>query len=395
MRLSVAFILSVFLISSTPAIAAPVPKSGSTCKSLGLTQIYQGKIFTCVKSGKKKVWNKGITKKQTQSTQSRANNVPTETPPTQSSTENANSNKKSLTVQEIALATMKKDMKPEKVGNLFRYHYSPNAKQSFKELLESDLNFAMSYWVEVYKNPELFNVFYGTEKDMDRLIESWKPYGFDKNVGFANDFRGRIAREGNFLNAGAVPSQENASHLSILRHSSLPSEPNSFIAHENVHIVQQFLTKNRTGKMPCWLREGSANLFGNFIFTDKSGINLYDQIKQSDMNSYQRGTSGVELRNFKESDWFTHLKSLEGNFQGGCDYINRFAYGSGLLLSELLMAESGFGKMMDFWRAFSLEKDWRISFQEIYGIPLDDWYKTKAIPYVMSEYLRVKPYGNK
>ena len=113
------------------------------------------------------------------------------------------------------------------------------------------------------------------------------------------------------------------------------------------------------------------------------------------MNNYQRGASGVELRNFKESEWFTHLKSLEGNFQGGCAYINRFAYGSGLLLSELLMAESGFGKMMDFWRAFSLEKDWRISFQEIYGIPLDDWYKTKAIPYVMSEYLRVKPYGNK
>ena len=61
---------------------------------------------------------------------------------------------------------MKKDMKPQTVGNLFRYHYSPNAKQSFKELLESDLNFAMSYWVDVYNNPELFNVFYGTEKDL-------------------------------------------------------------------------------------------------------------------------------------------------------------------------------------------------------------------------------------
>jgi hypothetical protein len=47
--------------------------------------------------------------------------------------------------------------------------------------------------------------------------------------------------------------------------------------------------------------------------------------------------------------------------------------------------------MMDFWRAFGLDKDWRTSFQEIYGIAIDDWYKTKAIPYLMSEYSRVKP----
>jgi hypothetical protein len=56
------------------------------------------------------------------------------------------------------------------------------------------------------------------------------------------------------------------------------------------------------------------------------------------------------------------------------------------------MAEGGFEKMMEFWRAFSLEVDWRQSFKNIYGVELDVWYKTRAIPYLMQEYSRVKRY---
>lgn len=285
---------------------------------------------------------------------------------------------------------MKKAMVPGVTKQIFRFHYSPNAKSHFKEYLELELNYSMTFWSRVYDNPELFNVFYGTESDLDWLIEAWRPYGFDKNKGFVEDFRGRIQREGNNLNAGAVPSQSDSSHLSILRHSSLPTQVGSFLPHENVHIVQQFLSKNRTAQMPCWLREGSANLFGNFAFAEKYGVNLYNQAKRGDMNNYQWGSSGQEIRKFTESEWFSHLKSLEGNFQGGCDYIYRFAYGSGLLLSEVLMAEGGFEKMMDFWRSFALEKDWRLSFKEIYGVDIDTWYRQSGIPYVMREYVRIQ-----
>ena len=284
---------------------------------------------------------------------------------------------------------MKTAMIPKAVQPLFRFHYSPNAKKQFIDYLELELTYSMTFWTSVYNNSDLFNVFYGTESDMDWLVDAWKPYGFDRNRGFADDFRARIQREGTNLNAGAVPSQSDSSHLSILRHSSLPNQPSTFVPHENVHIVQQYLSKNRTAQMPCWLREGSANLFGNFIFAEKYGVNLYSQAKRGDMNSYKWGSSGQELRRFTESEWFTHLKSLEGNFQGGCDYIYRFAYGSGLLLSESLMAEGGFDKMMEFWRAFASDKDWRISFKEIYGVEVDSWYRQVAIPYVMREYSRI------
>jgi hypothetical protein len=54
------------------------------------------------------------------------------------------------------------------------------------------------------------------------------------------------------------------------------------------------------------------------------------------------------------------------------------------------MAEGGFEKMMNFWRSFALERDWRLSFKEIYEVDIDSWYRQRAIPYVMREYARMQ-----
>ena len=366
MKKALASIVSLILLAvslSLPAHAAV--KAGAKCSKVGITTIVSGKVFTCKKSGKKLTWGKGIILKPIAE-------------PIFGSPE-----------QSLAYENMKLEMAPQPVQELFRFHYSPSAVQSFKDHLESDLRVSMSYWTKVYDNKVLFNVFYGTEKDLDWLIDAWRPYGFDKNNGFAEDLRARIQREGSRLNAGAVPNQSDSSHLSILRHSSFLARADAFIPHENTHIIQQYLSKSHKDRMPCWLREGSANLFGNFILAEKTDRNTYSLAKRNDMNSFLSGSSGVDLRVFASEDWFKHLKSLEGSANGGCDYIYRFAYGSGLLLSELLMADGGFNKMMDFWRAFSLEKDWRLSFKEIYGSDIDSWYREKAIPYLLREYVRI------
>ena len=354
-------ILSFFLsIPLMPANAAA--KAGAKCNKVGITEVVKGKTYTCVKTGKKLAWNKGV-KVQTTTKQS---------------------------VQSLSTANMKKAMLPKPVKNLFRYHYSPNAIQAYKEKIESELNFSMEYWTSVYDGTELFNIFYATEKELEWLVNGWKTYDLDINGYTAREYQGRLDREGSQLNAGSVPSQEGPSHLSFFRSSTRPIVPDSMIPHENVHIVQQQLTKNRTDQMPCWLREGTANLFGIFQTTEKYGLRVYDEAKRSEMNAYQGGS--VEIRKFTDSQWFTHLKSLEGNFSGGCDFKYRFAYGAGLLLSEVLMADGGFEKMMEFWRTFALEVDWRQSFKNIYGEEVDTWYKTKGIPHVMSEYARIPRY---
>ena len=52
-------ILSLFL--STPLIPVNAAvKAGAACKTVGITSVASGKTFTCIKSGKKLIWNKGV-----------------------------------------------------------------------------------------------------------------------------------------------------------------------------------------------------------------------------------------------------------------------------------------------------------------------------------------------
>jgi len=60
--LSIALVLS---LSFAPLSHAKAPVAGATCSKVKATQVFQGKKFTCIKSGKKLVWNKGVAIKVT------------------------------------------------------------------------------------------------------------------------------------------------------------------------------------------------------------------------------------------------------------------------------------------------------------------------------------------
>ena len=59
-RIKVSFVIGIFIAASliTPAQAAT--KAGDSCKKAGITSISNGKKYTCVKTGKKLLWNKGV-----------------------------------------------------------------------------------------------------------------------------------------------------------------------------------------------------------------------------------------------------------------------------------------------------------------------------------------------
>jgi len=59
MRTLLAAILGIALLAPLAASAAN-PKAGAACKKPGVTSTYNGKEYTCVKSGKKLVWNNGV-----------------------------------------------------------------------------------------------------------------------------------------------------------------------------------------------------------------------------------------------------------------------------------------------------------------------------------------------
>ncbi|MBU3693157.1 MAG: hypothetical protein FGM47_06550, partial [Candidatus Nanopelagicaceae bacterium] len=60
MRLRVVLVALLLLAPLAPSISATPPKSGAACSKVGITKNYNGKKYTCTKSGRKLVWNKGI-----------------------------------------------------------------------------------------------------------------------------------------------------------------------------------------------------------------------------------------------------------------------------------------------------------------------------------------------
>ena len=64
-RLAILIVAALF-VAQSPAMAAPKVAAGATCSKVGLTQVVSGKKFTCIKSGKKTVWDKGVAAKKSQ-----------------------------------------------------------------------------------------------------------------------------------------------------------------------------------------------------------------------------------------------------------------------------------------------------------------------------------------
>jgi hypothetical protein len=58
--LSIALVIAPF-----PQASAATAKSGATCTKQKATSIVKGKKFTCIKSGKKLIWDKGVVVKAT------------------------------------------------------------------------------------------------------------------------------------------------------------------------------------------------------------------------------------------------------------------------------------------------------------------------------------------
>ncbi|NCV44995.1 MAG: hypothetical protein EBW15_09480, partial [Actinobacteria bacterium] len=90
MKLRVILIALLFLAPLTPSISATPPKAGAICSKAGVTKNSDGKKYTCVKSGKKLVWNKGIQIKSAATNKISNSPSPTPSPLPGMQTQNSN-----------------------------------------------------------------------------------------------------------------------------------------------------------------------------------------------------------------------------------------------------------------------------------------------------------------
>ena len=378
MNKRVATIISLIVLSSvlaTPAFSAM--KAGTACKKVGSTSTAGGKKYTCVKSGKKMVWDKGATvsKPIPASTQS-----PTLTPEPAPS--------KSASAKPIS-TSRKYPAWESPISNL---EISGTSKDNFKSWLATQFVGADNISISINPDVDSMKVQYITSvmKLASRTLlqgqkqkthvyissgDSWAISEVKKDFLSLADWSGiNVCYVPNPYAACAWP--DYAIVFFISQSNSEWSIPNQGVlqsgAHEYFHLVQDVLLRNSLGlnpgtiasKIPSWFYEGSATFIGT-AYADESGLAQWNDMRNNEIGAYLTGRGTNEpLSSFKDN--LVDRPQPEGQ--------SHRPYGIGMLASEFIVASVGMDRFLDVFNQLGTGKPFNEAFATATGLSLEEFY---------------------
>jgi hypothetical protein len=266
-------------------------KAGTACKKAGVESIQSGRKFTCIKQGKKFVWNKGVvvkaapTKVSTPTPISTPSATPISTPsatptPTPTFTPPPRpmnwtelvSKSEGITYWAWKLAQERK-VSPGEVTTKFFIHIGPNTVLNIKDP-EGILRMVAGFFSNSPQVKEAHATFYdfedvGWAQEIDRKYSS-QP----RPTEVSNSCRSKSQCDGG--NAYVDSKLVGFSYMSSSQTKRLGDlNPNgTVLAHEYFHTIQMFPLLEASSRganpvwMPDWIREGSAQWFSTAIGFD-------------------------------------------------------------------------------------------------------------------------------
>jgi hypothetical protein len=326
-------------LSASPSFAAVL--AGAKCSKIGTKVVVGNKTHTCIKSGMKKVWSKGVLKKEIKPIQSK---------PVTLTWENAATNASQM-ITDIWNNAQSKKIDPNQVITDRSIISTQNASfgqtDFVKTLNEAETYFSwtissMKYRVLHYSRSDLalaqdkYREFYGS----NGALPSCSIYCFGGNAQKTDSNWGHINLS---LDIEELPE--------IYRDKS--NNYNHLLTHEFVHLVQLHQTKNRSlGIVPLWFTEGGANFFATLIRSGSS--------KEFDVNS----STASFL--FGVDDPSQVLSIL--NNPGQPQFVGR-EQNYGFWATEALVGIYGAEKVVRLYGAASEAENFADAFKTVFGDP--------------------------
>ena len=391
------------IFSAASAIAAPNPKSGASCAKKGLSKTYKGKQYTCIKSGKKLVWSKGVIVKSASGNTSPSttpiptptptptltqNPIPTPTPtPTPSKTlsfaERWNATGSSaLTILEQAFPA-KPSVFP-KVEIIWRYSDAVNVK--IREEIAKHYSQTAEFWSAYTKIDGQLQVIVGTLDDIE-FVCKWRDFHLQMNhQGCVNSFRTDKTR---LWDAHTTQQGGKATDFYFMTAPSTLTVIDFLprVQHEFYHNVQHAQTNRYKSIFPCWVEEAGAEYFGALVASKgdpETFIKLRYFSVASNVGKIRNSNSSKEFwRDWLISTDMTSVKS--GSSDWGCAPVQMEGiYHYGLLATEYLNQELGIPGILALYRdAGTL--GWDKAIEKAFNKPKATIYEDIAI-YMDKEY---------
>ncbi len=375
---SIACVLALVVgIVAAPQSSAAV-KAGATCKKAGIQSVSSGRTFTCIKQGKKLVWNKGVVVKARPAANpspsaapapvASPSPAPTFTPPARpTSWADLVSKSEGITYWAWKLA-QERVAQAGAASTEFVIHIGPNTEMNVKDP-EKILKMVSAFYSQAPQVKKTHVVFFDFQ-DIKWAQEIDKKYSsLPRTETVASTCQSRtLCNGGNaYIDSNLVAFNFVAS--SPTNRSIAMKNKGETIAHEYFHAIQLLpnydvmYRGNEPKWSPDWIREGTAEWFATNVLSEDFDF----------LVNYQRNNSEIDLYRSKLSAEAIGKILTVNNGQSDNGF---YQYNVGAKVAEALVVLKGVDSILEFDRLGAQGQTFENAFQTIYGI---SWAEAKPI----------------
>jgi hypothetical protein len=392
----------------TSPLYAAVPKAGAKCTKKSATATSGGKLFTCIKSGKKLVWNKGVAiKKPTPVAKPTPTVSPTSTPvttPTPTATPTPSATVIPLVINPLAKQAfdMIQSAKRNNSNLILTYETQNFVPSDVAEIVRRNTESAVRIYTVFLESTRQVVIHTYTEKDLPLMsgrdmfknrsdllfFTDW----WSKDLSAVNSafgYPGSYLKEG--CSAGGQAScADRAGHAGVAYPSRATSKTLdafnlSVVPHEFFHVIQDFYRykgepayfvteESKDFSMPSLFREGGAT-FMQMVASHDEIIQSEAVFKVAKEWMLKEYSSEITVLVTPE-DLVTLLVKLENG-----DRSSR-SYAIGAAFHEWLLVNHGLNKFIALTKNHVIGKSFKDLFAQTYGMPLVEAYK-EAAPHIL------------
>lgn len=366
----IAFLSILSLSLSLPLIPAnAAAKAGAKCSKAGVTSIASGKTFTCIKSGKKLVWSKGVSK----STATKSTPVPVPAP------------------VEIPISIDNLDLKgvPQKaydnVETVLKsrprtkytptFLLSPGVNQARVDQEISGLNRAIDLW-QPYFLPDKFQVVYVVGGDEEWLENKSREMGLSSMVAPGESWTIWMKKFSPCASGMAGSGNGIPTFVQCLDRP-YGGGNRQLGPHEYTHLFQEGVGRIFKAPQIPWYAEGSASYFGwtlgfyPYQATSSERIDWLNMMYRFMGPEAKPDLSSKDLVKFKSRMRLLNQKAVNADT----------SYWVGGLATEVLVALYGFDKFVDLTKNLASTSSMSDLLMKTYGFN-EDYFYEKLAPYV-------------
>jgi len=364
-RLS-AGLISILLITTvqSPAVYSAV-KAGSVCKKIGTKSIVGKLTFTCIKSGKKLIWDKGKS-----SVVAPVQVIPDSWPIDKAADKN---------IFLIADKNFRKFQQANKTTPKLTIKYGPDTDKKRADQYLYSLYKAADFWNTDWRYEGEIVAALGTSKDYSWLRDLWSRFGLTFPE-FLNNYLHTaegFAALGAYCNHGAatfgeskpffwgcMPTQGDLENIGLKK----------FSAHEYTHIAHYGIMGNAGMRnLPTLISEGSADYYGLSLASEATRIN-------EDWNTFfAQGFTSDNVRTYMATATSDQIRDLLiDSFSNGSKLVDGHWYYTGAYVTLRIIAAQGHDGFVNFMKNIKETSNAGQSFEKIYGIKFEDFAKIIA-----------------